>query len=553
MSEQWDAVIVGSGAGGGTVAHTLSAAGANVLVLDKGPRYRSTDFEHDEITSCRRDFFIPYPENDPHTLRRTPDGTASPTNAGWTSQCVGGGTVHMSGFFFRFHPEDFRLVSTFGSIAGSTVSDWPLTYEDLAPYYDRVESVVGVSGDTRANPFEPPRAGPYPLPPVVTHPVAGWIDRAARNVGLHPYAVPRAIITRPREDRGGCVYCPLCGSYGCEVDAKSSTAAALLPTAEATGRCEVRPECMVTQVLMRRDGLAKGVVYTDRHGASHAIDADIVVVAASALESARLLLLSTSSRHPNGVGNNGGQVGRNLCFSTLGRLTGELRYEGRSAEEQRDLHDRAPFVGRAVQDFYRVEPAGDLFGKGGTFHLLWAHPNPINAAEQLLLDSDGPVYGEPLTRRLIHHFRAQRTMEVECFGEWLPTEGCHVTLDPSVNDRWGLPAARITIARHPSDLAASQLLVAEATRLMNAIGAEDIRILNVGGETLVLQHGTCRMGDDPATSVTTADGHLHEVPNLYVTCGGSLPTSGAVPSTMTIMANAFRIADRIVQRSRYGT
>ena len=547
MTERFDVVVVGSGAGGSPVAYTLAKAGARVLVLEKGPRYRREDFPHDEITSCRRDFFIPYPADDPHTIRRRPEGPAIETNAAWTSRCVGGGTVHMSGFFFRFHPEDFRLVSTFGRIEGSTAIDWPFGYEDLAPYYDRVEAEVGVSGDTSTNPFEPPRAGAFAMPPVATHPVAEWIDRAASNLGMHPYPVPRAILTRPRDGRGACVYCPLCGSYGCEVDAKSSTAAALLPAAEKTGRCEVRPDCMVQQVVMQRNGRAKGVVYSGPDGLHHAVDAEVVVVAASAVESARLLLMSGSSRHPSGLGNNAGQVGRNLCFSTLGQLSGELRYEGRSLEAQAELRNSAPFVGRAVQDFYRVPAAGDLFGKGGTFHLLWAHPNPINAAERLIADGDGPVYGQELTRRLVHHFREQRTLEIECFGEWLSTDGCYVSLDPRATDRWGLPAARITIDRHPSDAAASRLLVGEASRLLDALGAEDVRVLNVGGETLVLQHGTCRMGTDPANSVTTAAGHLHEVDNLYVSCGGSLPTSGAVPSTMTIMANAFRIADGIAR------
>ena len=542
----FDAIIVGSGAGGGPVAFTLARAGARVLVLEKGPRYRRQDFPHDEILSCRRDFFIPYPEDDPHTVRHAPDRPATATNAAWTSRCVGGGTVHMSGFFFRFHPEDFNLVSTFGPIPDSTVTDWPIDYEDLAPYYDRVERWVGVSGDTASNPFEPPRSGPFPMPPVRTHPVARWIDRAGRSLGMHPYPVPRAIATRPMNGRGACVYCALCGSYGCEVDAKSSTAAALLPLAEQTGRCEVRAECMVEQVIMRRDGRAKGVVYVDADGVRHEVDARVVVVAASAVESARLLLLSGSSRHPDGVGNNGGLVGRNLCFNTLGQLSGELTYDQRSPAMQEELRQRAPFIGRAVQDYYRVDPAGFLFGKGGTFHLLWAHPNPINAAEKLLDGPDGPVYGAELTRRLTHHFRAQRTLEVECFGDWLPTEGCRVDLDPSISDRWGLPAARITIARHPADMAASQLLVSEAGRLLQAVGAENIKVEAVGGETLVLQQGTCRMGDDPATSVTNAAGHLHEVDNLYVSCGASLPTSGGVPCTMTIMANAFRIADGIV-------
>lgn len=520
-----DVVIVGSGAGGAPAALELARAGAKVLVLEKGPRHGPKDFLHDEIAMCRRDFFTPFPEDDPHTLQRSESEPPIKTNAGWISRCVGGGTVHMSGFFLRFHEEDF--------------DGWPIAYSDLAPFYERVEREVGVSGDVSKNPHGPPRSGPFPYPPVLTHPVASWIDDAAASVGMHPFPMPRAIITKPKEGRLPCVYCALCGSYGCEVGAKSSTLASLIPEAEKTGRCEVRPGAMVREVVMMKNGRARGVVFIDGDGREQEVRAEIVVVACSAVESARLLLLSQSSRFPNGLGNGAGQVGKNLCFSTLGQLTGRLRYEDLPEKKRSALKNRAPFVGRAVQDFYR---------EGGTFHLLWEHPNPIHSAERLIRDGGELVYGDRLMTRLKEHFVEGRTLEVECFGRWRPTPGCYVSLDDRVTDRWGLPAARITLARHPKDLRESKRLVEKAKILLDALGAKDVRVLAEGGETFVLQHGTCRMGTDPATSVTTREGRLHEVDNVYVTDGGSLPTSGAVPSTLTIMANSYRIAARIKQR-----
>lgn len=543
--ETFDVVVVGSGAGGAPVAVTLAEAGARVLVLDKGPRYRKQDFLHDEISVCRRDYWVPPVEDDPHVIRRGDRDTRS--NAGWIAQCVGGGTVHMSGFFFRLHPDDFGLVSKYGPIAGSTVQDWPIGYEDLAPYYDRVEREVGVSGDVSANPFAPPRTGPFPFPPVGTHPVSRWIDARGKQLGLHPFDVPRAIVTKPVDGRSGCAYCPLCGSYGCEVDAKSSTLASLIPRAERAG-AEVRADSMVERVLVDTEGRARGVVYRDATGAGHRVEAKVVVLAASAIESARLLLLSATAQHPDGLGNGAGQVGRNLCLSTLGKVTGRLYYEDFSEAEQAELRSGAPFVGRAVQDFYTAEGVG--FGKAGTFHLLWAHLNPIHAAEQLLRDGGRLVYGAELTQRLHQRFSASRTLEAECFSEWLPTDGCFVDLDGEAADRFGLPSARITLARHPTDRAASEKLVAEARRLLTALGARDLETEAVGGETWVLQHGTCRMGADPATSVTNAQGRLHEVEDVYVTCGGALPTSGAVPCTFTILANAFRVAEGIRARLR---
>ncbi|MEQ8274897.1 MAG: GMC family oxidoreductase [Deltaproteobacteria bacterium] len=537
-----DVVVVGSGAGGGPIAYELAKAGASVIVLEKGPRHEKKDFVHDEISTCRRNFFLPWPDDDPHVVLASPDAKPNRTNAGWISQCVGGGTVHMSGFFFRFHEKDFALSKHYGPLNGSTAIDWPFGYDTLAPYYDKVEKVVGVSGDVSKNPFEPPRSGPFPYDPVLTHPISRWIDEAGDALGLHPFHVPRAIITRPEGDRGACVYHGLCGSYGCEVGAKSSTLASLIPGAEKAG-ARVLPKSMVREIVMKKDGRAKGVVFEDETGARHEVEAKIVVVACSAIESARLLLLSGSSAHPRGVGNNADQVGRNLCFSTLGQLTGDIAYDGLDDTAKAELKNGMPFIGRAVQDFYEVDPSGDVFGKGGTFHLLFEHDNPIHAAERLIRDKNGLVYGEALMKKLHAHFTERRTLEVECFSEWLPTDGCRVTLDDNATDRWGLPAARITLNRHPSDRAASALLVGRARVLLEKLGATNIRTLDVGGVTYVLQHGTCRMGSDPNTSVTTPAGHLHEVDNVYVTDGGSLPSSGAVPSTMTILANAFRIAD----------
>lgn len=543
MTEQnVDVVVVGSGAGGAPVAATLAKAGRTVLVLDKGPRYRVQDFLHDEIAICRRDYWVPWVEDDPHVLHHGPGHEPTLSNAGWIAQCVGGGTVHMSGFFFRMHPEDFSLVSTYGPLQGSTAIDWPIRYEDLAPYYERVEREVGVSGDLSANPFAPPRNGPFPFSPLANHPVSSWIDEAGKSVGMHPFPVPRAIITQGSETRGACVYCSLCGSYGCEAHAKSSTLASLIPEAEATGRCTVKADCMVTRVLMQKNGRAWGVEYVGPDGQTHRVKAGQVVIAATAVESARLLLLSACEGHEAGLGNAQGQVGQNLCFSTLGQVSGTLRYEGLDEARREALQASSPFVGRAVQDFYRAEGVG--FGKGGTFHLLWAHPNPIHAAEKLVREDGKLVFGAALNRRLAERFRDGRTLEVECFGEWLPTPGCHVTLDDKAKDRWGLPAARITVAeRHPSDAQASLHLTERARVLLEALGAVDIRTEAVGKETWVLQHGTCRMGHDPRTSVTTPQGNLHGIDNLYVTCGGSLPSGGAVPSTFTILANAFRIAD----------
>lgn len=548
MTEHFDVVVVGSGAGGAPVAYELANVGASVLVLEKGPRYSpATDFLHDEVSSCRRDQFVPFPADDPHTLRRSASATAFSTNSGWTSRCVGGGTVHMSGFFFRLPEVDFRMASELGPVSGSTLQDWPLAYEELAPFYDRIEAELGVSGDVSNNPFEPPRKGAFPFPPVQTHPVASWIDERSRAVGLHSYPTPRAIITKAMEGRLACHYCALCGSYGCEVNAKSSTLASLLPAAERTGRCEIRPESMVFDLPIAMSGMIKGARYIDREGVIRTVHADRVVVAGSAIESARLLLLSRSRRFPHGLGNQNGQVGRNLSFSTLTKMEGFLTQDVLPSDL--DLADPAPFVGRALQDGLTRQDELPGTGRPGTMHLLWAHPNPIFAAERLIRDSGRLVFGEELMKRLHHRFRDGRMLEIEGFSDWLPTPGTRIDLDPSVKDQWGLPAARITIDRHPADRAVSERLQTMMQNVLQALEAQDIETLSVGGETWVLQQGSCRMGTDPAESVCDRFGKVHEIPNLYVTDGAALPFSGAVPCTETIAANALRIGAHLAELS----
>src|SRR5208283_193954 len=261
-----DVIVVGSGAGGAPAALQLARAGLQVVLLEKGQDYKVSEYVHDEVGMTRRTFFMPVPWEEPHLYRTTPNGKFSRSNVAWTANCVGGGTVHMSGFFYRFKPMDFRVRSLFGPIPGSTVEDWPISYADLEPYYTLAEEEIGVSGVTVPHPFAEPRSKPYPLPPLREHPIADEIDRAAKSLGLHASPTARAILSRSYRGRSPCAYCALCGSYGCEVDAKSSTQASLVPAMLATGKAELRSCCMAKEVTLGPDGRARAVVYQDEHG-----------------------------------------------------------------------------------------------------------------------------------------------------------------------------------------------------------------------------------------------------------------------------------------------
>ena len=177
-----DVVVVGSGAGGAPAALQLARAGFRVVLLEKGVDYKVGDYVHDEVGMTRRTFFMPVPWEEPHLYRTSPKEKFSRSNAAWTANCVGGGTVHMSGFFYRFKPMDFRVRSLFGPIPGSTVADWPISYADLEPYYTLAEEEFGVSGVATSHPFAEPRSKPYPLPPLLEHPIAKEIDRACKSL-----------------------------------------------------------------------------------------------------------------------------------------------------------------------------------------------------------------------------------------------------------------------------------------------------------------------------------------------------------------------------------
>ena len=538
----FDVVVIGSGAGGGPLTYELAGAGARVLVLEKGRRLQQEELIHDELKICRGDFFVPFEEDEPHVLVY---GTGQPLRSaqGWIANCLGGGTVHMSGFFLRLKPDDFRLRSRVGEVAGATIADWPITYEELAPFYDKVERVIGVSGTAGVNPFEEPRKGPFPFAPLAEHPIALEIDKACSSLGYHAFPLPRAIITRPVGARRSCSYCALCGGYGCEMGAKGSTSVSVLDQAEATGRCEIRTGSMAYEIETDAAGLATGVLYFDAEGRSQRARGRTVVVACSSIESARLLLNSKGSRFPNGLSNDNGLVGQNLTFSN--HRDGSARFElGKSQATRPWLLDKAPFIHRAVQDFYDW-PKPDV-PRGGTLNFLFSHLNPIASAETQALSFGGDLtFGLGLKNAIRDRLRDSVTVSFESYCESFSNAGMHVTLDPDVRDKWGIPSARITVAHHPYDLAGVEAVHERGLEILKALGPDETWSPYPFGESMILQYGTCRFGTDPKQSVLDRNCRSHEVRNLYVVDGSFMPNPGGVPPTMTIMANSFRVGEAL--------
>jgi len=506
-----DAVIVGSGAGGGALAWRLASAGWRVLVLEKGPRYSRDDYRH-APGGLQPGQFVPPLDLDPHTVVTARTTTPLRTSLGWIATCVGGGTVHMGGYFYRFHPDDFRMRSRFGEYL--SLADWPYAYAELEPYYTLAEGMIGVSGLAGADPFAGARSAPYPMPPLDAHPIAAPLEAVCAKRGWHSFPTPRAINSREYDGRPACDYCRVCASYGCPVGARGTAQETFIAHAERTGRCEVRPLSMVRQIAADGDR-ATGCSYLDAEGREHFAAGRVVCVSASAIESARLLLLS-------GLANEEGQVGRNLQFHAV--TMGQALFEN---DLLRD--DEHPFLGRSMADFYFLPEGVSDLAKGGMIRFGIAPQVP--PAVQYLAPTD-----------------AQRILYFEAFHDFVPNAQTFVTLDDAVTDRWGLPAARIHLDLPAHHRHAGRFLADRAFEVYEDLGALEGVTTDLGGTSSYLVHGTCRAGDDPRTSVLDPFCRVHALRNLYVVDGSFMPTSGGASTTLTIAANALRTADHIISR-----
>ncbi len=548
---KYDVCIVGSGAGAGPVAYELAKEGYKVLVLEKGPWYKRKDFFKDEIGVCRRSTFTPLLNEEQHVLEQSSGDKwiKTPTSESgwdfWNGNIVGGSSNFMSGYFHRMKPKDFSLKSTYGEIENANVEDWPITYEDLEPYYTKVESIIGISGQVVNHPYLEPRSTKeYPFKPTHEHVISSWFDKACASQRLYSIPTARAVLSADDGDRKSCEYAGYCGSYGCASGAKGSSREALLNKAIKTGNCTILPDSFVKSLHSTQNSVS-AAEYVDKEGNNHLVEAEIFIVAAQAIESCRLLLNSKNRFFPNGLANNSNQVGKNLIFSAGGSGTGAFYYEDLSKDDASALKTMGPFVNRSLQDWYELKDLPDTtIKKGGTVDFLFEHPNAVSRAKRAMYSGD-LVWGDKLKSRLLHHFKQRRILTFEIFCDWTPHDNCFVSLDEDIKDKWGMPVAKVRIGAHPYDLHIGEQIAKKAESILEEMGAREISSSISESPPQNLQAGGCRFGDDPQTSVLNKDCRAHELDNLYVTDGSFMPTGGSVPFTWTIYANAFRVADAI--------
>jgi choline dehydrogenase-like flavoprotein len=540
-STQVDFVVIGAGGAGGVVAKELSSAGFQVVVLEQGPYLREKDFSHDELKIRSTPALVNDHALQPNTFRRSEKEKAVLAPAVSYGRCVGGGTVHYTASQSRFHEIDFIERTRWGPISGTGLADWPITYAELEPYYTKVEWELGVSGLGGGSPFESSRSKPYPVPPLPIKSSGVLMERAAKKLGLHASPVALAILSQPYRGRKACNNCGFCEWFGCEIGAKSSTLSTVIPIAEKTGRCEIRPNSYVREISVDKSGRVTGAVYFDAEKKENFQRAKAVVLCANGTETPRLLLLSKSSLFPDGLANSSGLVGKFLNFGAGASAHGIF--------EQPLNEYKSVQSSRMIEDFYDSDPKRGFYG-GGRLDARWGYMGPIGYALQGL-PPDAPRWGAGFKQACKEYF--SRTMTIQAFCTSLPLETNTITLDPDVKDAWGLPAMRVTYREHPDTLKTKRFFVERALEILDAAGAikkwaSPVTESRSGGHLM----GTCRMGNDPKTSVVDKFNRAHDVPNLFIVDGSSFVTIGRNHPTCTIEALAYRCSEYIIQAAKRG-
>ena len=536
--------MIGSGAGAGPIVYELTQAGYKVVVLEKGEHYQRKDFSKDEIANSKRDIYTPNMKEEYHEIEEKIDGkwVGTPTSeSGWSfsnGSLVGGASNFMSGYFHRLKPNDFRLKSAYGEIKGANVVDWPISYDEMEPFYTKAEKVVGISGVvSKEKDLDPRSTKTFPYPALVTNAISKLFDNTCKKLGINPISTPRAILSSPKDDRNACYYSNYCGSYACSSGAKGSSREAFMNPSLKTKNLTLLSNMFVKELIVDENNKIKSVKTVDKNGNEKLIHAKLFVLSAGAIESVRLLLLSKSKQFPNGLCNNYNQVGKNVISTAGGMGSGVFDENNMPLKE---LLTPGLFVNRSIKDWYYTKDF-----KSGVIDFLFEHANPTVRANKLKWGEDGLLWGKEFSDKVFNVFTKTRKLNFETFIDWLPTDDGFVKLSKNYKDKYNLPVALLRLNPHPHDAKIGEFLDKKARLVLKKMGAKDIESSVSYAPSPNLMAGGCRFGDDEKKSVLNKYCQSHVVKNLFVADGSFMPTGGSVPYTWTIYANSFRVADFI--------
>ena len=507
--DHYDVIIIGSGAGGGTLAHALAPTGKRILILERGG-YVPREIENWSSRAVWGD--LRYRNSGKWT-----DGTTGKAFTPKQHYYVGGNTKFYGAVLFRMRERDFGEITHVDGVSPA----WPITYGDLEPYYTRAEHLYHVHGERKVDPFEPPTTGPYPYPPMSDEPRIAQLRGDLERAGLNPFWLPLGImIDEATPEHSPCIRCATCDGFPCLVKAKADAHVVCVEPALKFPNVTLMTHAYVSQLGTSADGRRITDVAVERNGERERFTADVVVVAAGAINSAALLLRSANDAHPNGLANGSGQVGRNLMLHNNSSLIAFSR-EPNPTKFEKTL---------GINDFY--------FGDGD-----W--PFPLGAMQMLgrsdafTISLDAPDSDDPAAL-------AEHSLDF-----WLTTEDL-----PRPENRVEAHAdGNVTLHYTPSNLEAHSRLIDRFKSLLETMGCRDEVRQNphyLGGRLgisgVAHQNGTLRFGTDAATSVLDASCKAHEVDNLYATDSSFFVSASAVNPTLTIIANALRVADHLTER-----
>jgi gluconate 2-dehydrogenase alpha chain len=585
-----DVVTVGAGFAGAVIAQQLADAGLQVVTLERGPeRWTTPDFEHNHDTlrydvrnelaqDLGRETWTWRPDLNSPSLPMRQFGAFQPGSGN------GGSSVHWTAQNWRFLPQDFRYrshhIERYGEgklPEGSRIQDWGITYEELEPYFDQFEYDIGMSGQAGningeiipgGNPFEGPRTRPYPLPPLETSIPADMFAEACRALGYHPFPQPSAILSRGYTGlsglpRAACNYCGYCTRFGCEVDAKGSAITDHIPAALETGRYELRFGCTVTGITIGADGLATGVSYIDAAGQLQEQPADIVYLTAFTMSNVRLLLLSRSQAHPDGIGNAWGMVGKNFTHQISQDLATGV-FEGRHF----NLFMGHGCINTVIYDFFgdNFDHSNLDFIGGGRVNAGGGQRNPLTSASapqqsagssenqsgqesgqgQGNVSFSGRDWGQAWKDNLRRNWDS--TVGIGYEGDSLPYEDHYLDLDPVYKDIYGLPLLRYTYSFKQNEANLHRYLAARAEEIMQRMGPTYIQVQREINPydlaTYQSSHvnGGAIMGSEPDSSVVNKYCQVWDTPNVFVVGATNFPQNPGANPTGTVCALAYHSA-----------
>ncbi|MEO1392579.1 MAG: GMC family oxidoreductase [Cyanobacteria bacterium J06634_5] len=513
-SNHYDVIIIGTGAGGGTLAHRLAhnekLSGKKILVLERGaflPKEKANWSTNAVFRDGRYQTDETWVE---------PDGTIINPGVGYW---VGGNTKVYGGALFRLREKDFDEVQ----LHEGTSPAWPLKYNDFAPYYEQAEALYQVHGKQGDDPTEPPRTHDYTHPPVSHEPRIAWVDKALSKKGLHPFYLPLSVKLNEKDAfLSECIRCNTCDGFPCFIDAKSDADVNCIRPVMDQANVQLITEAKVNRLHTGPSGKEITGVETEIEGATQTFTGDIVVVACGAVNSAVLLLNSANEQHPNGLANGSDQVGRNFMKHLAAAIVGLSLKENHSVF-QKTL---------AINDYY--------WGEEG-FEYPMGHVQLLGKVNSRMLALDVPKIAPTLALKIA----AKRTVDW-----WLTGEDA-----PEANNRITVKNGKTIVRYEPNNMTAFKRLIKRWIKVIREVDSEGSvlplswyfsKILPVGA--VAHQVGTCRFGTDPATSVLDTNCKAHDIDNLYVVDGSFFPSSAAVNPSLTIMANAMRVGDHIAQR-----